>query len=61
MPIIFLAYAIATAAIATGIFKLGALSVWVTVLSMALKASITVIFAAVLRALALLAWGRWKA
>ncbi len=49
---------LAASAIALGVFKLGALSVWVTVLSLALKSMTLLALAAALYALAMSLKGR---
>ena len=59
-PILFVLLLAATA-VAFGLIKLGALSVWVSVLSMALKGVVALVIAAALLALTLFTWNRWKA
>ena len=49
---------VAASAMALGVFKLGALSVWVTVLSLALKVTSLLVLAAALYALAMYLKGR---
>jgi hypothetical protein len=59
-PILFVVLLAATA-VAFGLIKLGALSVWVSVLSLALQGVMALAIAAAVIALTWFIWNRWKA
>lgn len=60
MSIQLLVVSLTLAAVAIALIKLGALSVWVTVLSLALKAALLAIAAFGLFTLGRFAWKRWQ-
>jgi uncharacterized membrane protein YidH (DUF202 family) len=60
MSIQLLIFSLTLAAVAIALIKLGALSVWVTVLSLALQAALLALAAIGLFTLGQFAWKRWQ-